>query len=98
MTSVALVTPTYWRDLELCTILCESVDRYVTPISIHYLVVADDEVPLFAKFASERRRILPISLLLPAWLKTLPRFVRRNNRRWWLSLRTRPVSGWHTQQ
>ena len=29
MTPVALLTPTYGRDLELCTLLCESVDRHV---------------------------------------------------------------------
>ena len=42
MTSIGLVTPTYWRDLELCAILCESVDRYVTSFSTHYLIFADD--------------------------------------------------------
>jgi hypothetical protein len=98
MTSIGLVTPTYSRDLELCAILCESVDRYVTSFSTHYLIVADDELALFEKFSGEHRRVLPISQLLPPWLKTLPGFIRRNNRRWWWSLRSKPISGWHTQQ
>ena len=98
MSSIGLVTPTYWRDLELCTLLCESVDRYVTSFSKHYLIVADAELPLFARFNSERRVVLPTSLFLPAWLRPLPHFVRRKSRRYWWSLRSWPVSGWHAQQ
>jgi Family of unknown function (DUF6492) len=98
MSTIGLVTPTYWRDLELCTLLCESVDRYVTSFSRHYLIVADEELPLFAKFNGERRVVLPTSRFLPAWLGPLPRFLRRGSRRYWWSLRSWPVSGWHVQQ
>lgn len=98
MNSIALLTPTYWRDFELCAALCESIDRFVTSFTRHYLVVADDEVPRFSRFAGERRQVLPISELLPSWLKPLPQFVRLKDRRWWWSLRAKPVSGWHTQQ
>ena len=98
MSTISLVTPTYRRDLELCTLLCESVDRYVTSFSKHYLIVADEELPLFAKFNSDRRAVLPTSLFLPAWLRPLPRFVRRGRRQYWWSLRSWPVSGWHVQQ
>jgi hypothetical protein len=38
--SMCLVTPTYWRDLELCELLCESIDRYVTSFEKHFLIVA----------------------------------------------------------
>jgi Family of unknown function (DUF6492) len=95
---ISLVTPTYWRDLELCALLCESVDRYVTSFSKHYLIVADEELPLFTGFNGERRRVLPTSALLPAWLCPLPRFIRRGSRRYWWSLRSWPVNGWHVQQ
>jgi hypothetical protein len=98
MTAVGLVTPTYGRDLERCALLCESVDRYVTSFTKHYLIVVDDELPLFAAFNSARRQVLPLSQLLPSWLKPLPRFVRRKHRRYWWSLRAMPVSGWHVQQ
>jgi hypothetical protein len=98
MSSIGLVTPTYWRDLDRCTLLCESVDRYVTAFTKHYLIVADEELPLFAKFNSERRVVLPTSSLLPPWLKPLPRFIQRKSRRYWWSLRAKPVSGWHVQQ
>src|SRR5262249_37438926 len=35
---------------------------------------------------------------LPSWLRPLPRFLRRGGRRYWWSLRSKPVSGWHVQQ
>ena len=52
MKPVALLTPTYGRDLEICTLLCESVDRHVTSFSKHYLLVPDTDLPLFAPLAS----------------------------------------------
>jgi hypothetical protein len=98
MSAVALITPTYSHDLERCSLLCESVDRYVSSFTRHYLIVPDDEVALFAKFRSERRLILPVSELLPSWLRSLPRFITRKNRRYWWSMRAKPVNGWHVQQ
>jgi hypothetical protein len=98
MSPVALLTPTYGRDLELCTLLCESVDRHVTSFSKHYLLVPDSDLPLFAHFESERREIIPASRFLPHWLRPLPRMIQRKRRQYWWSFRTRPVSGWHVQQ
>ena len=98
MKPVALLTPTYGRDLELCTLLCESVDRHVTSFSKHYLLVPDCDLPLFARFESERRSVLPASEFLPGWLRPLPRVIQRKRRQYWWSLRAKPVSGWHVQQ
>jgi hypothetical protein len=98
MNPVALLTPTYGRDLELCTLLCESVDRHVSSFSRHYLLVPDSDVPLFSRFETERRSILPASQFLPKWLRPLPRLVQRKRRQYWWSFRTKPVSGWHVQQ
>jgi hypothetical protein len=92
------LTPTYGRDLELCALLCESVDRHVHSFSNHYLMVPDAEVPLFAHFESDHRTVLPASAFLPKWLRPLPRVFQRNRRQYWWSLRTKPVSGWHVQQ
>jgi hypothetical protein len=78
--------------------LCESVDRHLTSYVKHYLIVADEELPLFNHFNGARRVVVPTSQLLPAWLKPLPRFVQRKRRRYWWSLRAAPVSGWHVQQ
>ena len=98
MNPVALLTPTYGRDLELCTLLCESVDRHVTSFSKHYLLVPDCDLPLFAHLASERRVVIPASTYLPDWLRPLPRVIQRKRRQFWWSLRAKPVSGWHVQQ
>jgi hypothetical protein len=96
--SVTLVTPTYWRDLALCELLCETVDRWIDGFDKHYLIVADDDQPLFAKLEGVRREVIAASELLPRWLRPLPAFLRRGTRRYWWSLRTKPVSGWHVQQ
>jgi hypothetical protein len=98
LNSVALLTPTYGRDLDLCTLLCESVDRHARSFAEHYLLVPDSDMPLFAHFASERRVVLPASKFLPKWLHPLPAIFQRKRRQYWWSFRTRPVSGWHVQQ
>ena len=98
MNPVALLTPTYGRDLELCTLLCESVDRHVTSFSKHYLLVPDSDLSLFSHFESERREVIPASRFLPHWLRPLPRVIQRKRRQYWWSFRTKPVSGWHVQQ
>jgi hypothetical protein len=98
MNRVALLTPTYARDLELCTLLCESVDRHVSSFSKHYLLVPDSDVPLFSRLETERRSVLSASSFLPEWLRPLPAIIRRKRRQYWWSLRAKPVSGWHVQQ
>src|SRR3977135_3314630 len=52
MNPVALLAPTYGRDLELCRLLCESVDRHVTSFSKHYLLVPHADLSLFCAFES----------------------------------------------
>jgi hypothetical protein len=98
MNPVALLTPTYRHDLELCRLLCESIDRHVTSFSTHYLLVPDADVGLFAPLANAHRVVLPASWFLPTWLHPLPRLMRRKRRQFWWSLRAWPVSGWHIQQ
>ena len=98
MNPVALLTPTYGRDIELCALLCESVDRHVSSFSKHYLLVPDCDLALFARFESASRSVLPASKFLPRWLRPLPRIIQRNRRQYWWSFRTTPVSGWHVQQ
>jgi len=73
MSSISLVTPVSQRDLELCALQCESVDRYLSCYVKHHLIVPDDEVPLFDRFNAARRVVVPASQLLPAWLRPMPR-------------------------
>ena len=96
--SVALLTPTYERDLPFCALLCESVDRHARSFSKHYLLVPDSDLALFSRFEGPQRAVLPASQFLPAWLRPLPAIIRRQRRQHWWSLRARPVSGWHIQQ
>ncbi|SHN68606.1 hypothetical protein SAMN05444170_1385 [Bradyrhizobium erythrophlei] len=96
--SVALLTPTYARDLSLCALLCESVDRHARSFSKHYLLVPDSDLALFSHFEGPQRTVLSASQFLPGWLRPLPSIIRRQRRQHWWSLRARPVSGWHIQQ
>jgi hypothetical protein len=70
MNSVGLVTPTYGRDLERCALLCGSVDGYVTSFTKHDLIVADEELTLFARFNGARREVMPRRLLGGVLLRT----------------------------
>jgi len=98
MSSISLVTPTAWRDVEVCALQCESVDRYLSCYVKHHLIVPDDEVALFDRFNAARRVVVPASQLLPAWLRPMPRLLQHKGQRYWWSLRTRPLSGSHVQR
>ena len=98
MHSVALLTPSHSKDLERFALLCESIDAYLTGYTKHYVVVNDDDVPLFAKFGSEKRVIVPVSHYLPKWLWAVPAALSWSRRRVWVSLFSYPVHGWHVQQ
>jgi hypothetical protein len=96
--TVALLTPSHSKDIERFELLCDSIDRHVKGYDRHYVIVNDSDVPVFAKFATEKRVILPSSGFLPKWLRLLPSFLSRNGRRVWWSFRSPPVHGWHIQQ
>ena len=98
MSSISLVTPVSWRDMELCALQCESVDRYLTCYVKHHLIVPDDEVALFDRFNAARRVVVPASQILPPWLRPMPRFLQHKGPHYWWSLRTRPVSHSHLQR
>ncbi len=98
MHSVALLTASYAKDIERFSLLSESIDTWLTGYTRHYVLVNDEDVPLFARFQSEKRVIIPASQFLPKWLWALPSFLQRGSRRVWLSLLSSPVHGWHIQQ
>src|SRR5262249_46865170 len=95
MSSISLITPAFRRDVELCALQCESVDRYLSCYVKHHLIVPDDEIALFDRFNAARRVVVPASQLLPAWLRPMPRLLQHKGQRYWWSLRTRPVSDTH---
>lgn len=95
MSSISLVTAADRRDLELCALQCESIDRHLICYVKHHLVVPDEDLALFQRFDGIRRVVVPASQLLPNWLKPLPRLVQHKRLRYWWSLRTSPVNGRH---
>ncbi len=95
---VGLITPSYSDDFERFSLLCDSIDRRVVGYERHYVIVSDDDIPLFRPFASERRIVLPSSRFLPRWLRLAPWLRLANGRKIWWSLRARPIHGWHVQQ
>lgn len=99
MHSVALLTASYAKDIERFSLLSESIDTWLTGYTRHYVLVNDEDVPLFERFASDKRVVVPASRYLPKWLFALPpalQFI--SSRRVWLSLLSSPVHGWHIQQ
>ncbi|QUS38551.1 hypothetical protein RPMA_06670 [Tardiphaga alba] len=95
--TVSLITPSYRGDLERSALLFESVDRFVSSFERHYVIVHDEDLALFKPFHGGRRVVMRASELLPTWLHEIP-LLRWRRRRYWWSLRAKPVSGWHTQQ
>lgn len=94
----AIVTASYAPDMERCRLLCESMDRHVTGYSCHYILVESADVPLFRQLEGPRRLVIDERDLLPTWLKVFPDPLSLGRRRIWLSLRTKPMRGWHSQQ
>lgn len=89
----ALVTPTFRLDLERCALLIESVERWVAQDVNHYLVIDARDVALFKPILNRRTKVLMVEDIVPKWLIRVP-----GMRRFWLSLRTRPVKNWILQQ
>jgi hypothetical protein len=94
----AIVTASYAGDLERCRLLCETVDRHVTGYARHYLLVAGHDRALFRPFETQRRVVVDERDLLPRWLHAVRDPLSLFSRHVWLSLRTKPLRGWHVQQ
>jgi hypothetical protein len=59
----------------------------------HYLLIANRDVPLFRPLLTSRTTLIVVEDIIPKWLFRVPGL-----RRFWLSLRTRPVKNWILQQ
>ena len=89
----AIVTPSFRLDRERCALLLESVERWVAPHVKHYVIVDQRDVPLFKPLVTPRTHLLVVEDIVPRWLIRIP-----GMRRFWLSLRSRPVKNWILQQ
>ncbi|WP_029076858.1 DUF6492 family protein [Kaistia adipata] len=67
-----LITCSFRGDLDVCRMLCESIDRFVPETIPHSLYVPRADIPLFADLASPRRTIGAQEDLLPRWFIKLP--------------------------
>jgi hypothetical protein len=91
--SYALVTPSFRLDFERCALLAESVESWVAPHVRHHIIVDRRDARLFKPLESKRTSILIVEETAPAWLFRVPGI-----RRFWFSLRSRPVRNWILQQ
>jgi hypothetical protein len=89
----ALVSPSFRLDVDRCALLIESVERWAAPHVRHYLVIDRRDRSLFQPLKTSRTEILVVEDIVPTWLMRIPGL-----RRFWLSLRTRPVKNWILQQ
>ena len=70
--SYALVTPSYWMDVERCRLLIESTERWVTPPLRHYFVIANRDLPLFRPMLNSRATLIVAEDIIPKWLFRIP--------------------------
>lgn len=91
---IAIVTPTFARDYELCRALNESVLRFVPAPAKHYLFVDRCDEALFRRLEGPRTVVTAIEDILPRGFFKVP-----FSNKWWFSLRAQyPAKGWLVQQ
>ena len=96
--TAAVVTASYAPDFERCRLLCETLDRHVSGMAHHYILVEHRDVALFRQLENSHRSIVDERDLLPRWLHVVDDPLSLFRRRIWLSLKTMPLRGWHVQQ
>lgn len=94
MSSIAVLTPSYAGDLELCRDLHESVLENTDSSVVHYVVLPARDIPLFSSLRGPRTVLWPQSELLPDRFVSLPIANIHVNCRHPLP----PVRGWIIQQ
>jgi len=91
---IAIVTPSFARDFELCTQLNESVLTYLPPPTKHYLMVDGKDLDLFRVLENDRTVVAAIEDVIPSGYFKLP-YVKK----WWFSTPALvPAKGWLIQQ
>ena len=64
--TAAIVTASYAPDFERCRLLCETIDRHVTGVPRHYILVEQRDVALFRQLETGNRTVVDERDLLPA--------------------------------
>ena len=100
-----LITCSFRGDLDVCRLLCRSIDLNASADFEHRLYVPKRDLPLFADLATSRRRVETQESLLPRWFWKVPmpgtewrRRLRLPRRNFYLTPIHGPVRGWIAQQ
>jgi uncharacterized protein DUF6492 len=103
--SLSILTLSFRGDFELCQLLCESVDDFVSDTMEHVIAVPRSDLNLFKALANGRRRLITQEELLPAWLRKIPlpgptlrRVFGLPRRNVYFTPHPRIVRGWIVQQ
>jgi hypothetical protein len=103
--SICLLTMSYRGDLELCQLLCRTIDAFVPATFEHVLAVPRADLKFFAPLGNARRRLITQDELLPSWLFRLPmpppgirRAIGLSPRNFYVTRSGRLVRGWVAQQ
>ena len=91
--SIAVVTPSYAPDLELCRLLNRSVLEFLPPSIQHYVIVNDEDLPAFRGLAGDRTTVLSQREFLPSGMHRIP-----GTSRWLSRASPRPFGWWLAQQ
>jgi hypothetical protein len=94
MAELAVITPSYAPDLELCRDLNASVLAHTPASTVHYILAPQCDLALFAELQGPRTQVWSVDQLLPRYVVGVPRA------NFWLNLRrpVPPIRGWVMQQ
>ncbi len=68
----ALVTASYAPDFDRCKLLCETIDRFVTGFTKHYIMVEHRDAALFQQLEGPRRVVIDERDLLAPLDQAIP--------------------------
>lgn len=94
MTELAVITPSYAPDAELCGDLNRSVLRYTPDTVVHYVIVPGRDMREFSRLRGPRTEVLAVDDLLPRHVMSVPGV------NFWVNRRhpVPPIRGWMMQQ
>jgi hypothetical protein len=94
MSRLAIITPSYAPDFELCTDLHRSVQAFCPPAVEHHIIVPKRDLALFRQLSGDRVQVHDVAEFLPRSFLALPGV------NGWVNARRPfpPLRGWITQQ
>lgn len=94
MADLAVITPSYAPDIELCRDLNASVLARTPSSTTHYIIPPHRDLELFSRLRGPRTEVWSVNQLLPKYMTALP-WVN-----FWLNLHhiVPPIRGWVMQQ